>query len=167
MEMEHPGDLVLQLPRYSLPFSLFQCYIGNVDPSHFFIALTGTIVGLSYDPSFQPASYTNRKTRNQSHHSPFPTVSNRPRLLNWIPICENVGIGIIHSIDIRKNLITILTPLETEQMKKVNTVIRSTEPIPNVLLRNVVFKIGVSFVVITYPLPVLFIKHCWYWKYPC
>lgn len=165
--MEHPGDLVLQLPRYSLPFSLFQCYVGNVNPSHFFIALTGTIVGLSYDPSFKPSSYSNENRRNHSPHSPFPVVSKRPRLLNWVPICENVGIGIIHSIDLRKHLITILTPLETEQMKRVNTVIRSTEPIPNILLRNVVLQFSILYVVTTYPFPVLFIKHCWYWKYPC
>lgn len=133
--LDQLGDKALQLPRYSLPITHFQCYLENIDPSYYYLALTGSIVGLSIDPAFAPAADIPNSTLDFS--TPYPKAQHFPLLLNHLPICENVGIGIIHSINLRENTVTILTTLETEEMEKVNTLIRSTEPIPSVILRNV------------------------------
>ena len=110
------------------------------------MALTGVIVGLSTDPAFVPSNTPERQEEgNVDYSSIYPTVSEYPRLLNHIPVCQNLGIGIVHSVDIRKNMVTILTPLTTEDMKKVNTLILSTQAVPQSIFQNVVFDFDFDF----------------------
>ena len=111
------GDAILQLPRYSIPVSHFQCYLGNIDPHYYYIALSGILVGLSVDPSFIPSQQPEDSGIIDECY--LPAVRYYPQLLNFIPVCQNLGVGIIHSVDLKKNVVTILTPLETEQMREV------------------------------------------------
>ena len=135
------GNAVLQLPRYAFPISHFQCYLGKINPHYYYMALTGVIVGLSIDPSFVTPTTTKQKEEESTDFtSIYPRISRFPRLLNHIPVCQNLGIGIVHSVDIRKHVVTILTPLSTEDMQKVNTLILSTQAIPQSFFNNVFLK---------------------------
>ena len=50
---------------------------------------------------------------------------------------KNVGIGIVQAIDLNRNEVIVITPLGSEEMKEVNTLIRHTECIPQILIQNV------------------------------
>ena len=53
------------------------------------------------------------------------------------PICANVGVGVIHSIDLKRNLVTIVTSLDEESMKSVNTIVQGKQALPQALMENV------------------------------
>ena len=133
---EKLGDYLLSLPRYRLPFASIQCYLGHVRSCFFHLALNGLIVGLSADSSFMPGQ-ERRTGVEEDDHSVIPKARFHPKLLTRLPIVKNVGIGIVQAIDLNRNEVIVITPLGSEEMKEVNTLIRHTECIPQVLVQNV------------------------------
>ena len=133
---EKLGDFLLSLPRYRLPFTSIQCYLGHVRSCFFHLALNGLIVGLSTDNSFVPGQ-ERRTGVEEEDRSVIPKARFHPKLLFRLPIVKNVGIGIVQAIDLNRNEVIVITPLGSEEMKEVNTLIRHTECIPQVLVQNV------------------------------
>ena len=130
------GDRFLALPRYTFPLSRFQYYLGRVKPSLYYIPLSGSVVGLSCDPSFVPKEDGNERGVKDAS-SPFPEARYVPPLMQQFPICANVGVGVIHSIDLKRNLVTIIAPLDAESMKRVNTIVQGKQALPQALMENV------------------------------
>ena len=60
-----------------------------------------------------------------------------PPLMNKLPICLNVGVGVVYSIDLKRSLVTLITPLGKEEMESVNTIIIGKQALPQALMENV------------------------------
>ena len=133
---EDLGDYLLSLPRYRLPFASIQCYVGHVRSCYFHLALNGLIVGLSTDSSFEFGQERETGVMEEAS-SVIPKAKFHPKLLTRLPIVKNVGIGIVQAIDLNRNEVIVITPLGSEEMKEVNTLIRHTECIPQILIQNV------------------------------
>ena len=129
------GDRLLALPQYTMPLSRFQYFIGPVKPSLYYVSLAGSVVGLSTDPSF--VAKEESPVNEVDSSSPFPEAPYIPPLLNRLPICLNMGVGIVYSIDLKRNLITLITPLDKKEMESVNTIIVGKQPVPQALMENV------------------------------
>ena len=69
--------------------------------------------------------------------TPFPDAPYIPPLMNKLPICLNVGVGIVYSIDLKRSLVTLITPLGKEEMESVNTIIIGKQALPQALMENV------------------------------
>lgn len=130
------GDRFLALPHYTFPLSRFQYCLGRVKPSLYYIPLSGSVVGLSCDPSFVPKEEESEQGARDVA-SPFPEACYIPPLMQRFPICANVGVGVVHSIDLKRNLITIITPVDEESMKSVNTIVQGKQALPQALMENV------------------------------
>ena len=160
------GDRLLALPRYTLPLARFQYFIGPVRPSLYYVSLAGSVVGLSADPSFvareenmvvKEGEMTVIKEENMvakegemavareekmtvtavDTSTPFPDAPYIPPLMNKLPICLNVGVGVVYSIDLKRSLVTLITPLGKEEMESVNTIIIGKQALPQALMENV------------------------------
>lgn len=130
------GDYLLTLPKYHIPFTSIQCYLGHIRSCYFHVALNGSLVGLSSDSSFTPSTETQPSTEVKEGVL-IPKAAAHPKLLRSFPVIKNIGIGIVQAIDLNKNEVIIITPLSAKEMESVNTLIRSTEIIPQSLLQNV------------------------------
>lgn len=145
------GDRLLALPRYTLPLARFQYFIGPVRPSLYYVSLAGSVVGLSADPSFvareemamtKEGEMAVTKEENMivtavDTSTPFPDAPYIPPLMNKLPICLNVGVGVVYSIDLKRSLVTLITPLGKEEMESVNTIIIGKQALPQALMENV------------------------------
>ena len=161
------GDRLLALPRYTLPLARFQYFIGPVRPSLYYVSLAGSVVGLSADPSFvareenlvvkegemavaREENMTVAREENMTAareekmtvtavdtSTPFPDAPYIPPLMNKLPICLNVGVGVVYSIDLKRSLVTLITPLGKEEMESVNTIIIGKQALPQALMENV------------------------------
>ena len=140
------GDFLLSLPQYRLSFSSIQCYIGHARGHFFHVALNGSLVGLSIDPSFieAPASGDNSKEHDKNGERygmdksrTIQRAQFRPRLLQRIPVLKNAGMGIVQAIDMNRKEVIVITPLSAEEMRGVNTLILSSMPIPHTMMVNV------------------------------
>ena len=153
------GDRLLALPRYTLPLARFQYFIGPVRPSLYYVSLAGSVVGLSADPSFVAreenlvvkegemavAKEGEMTVANEGEmaavaidtSTPFPEAPYIPPLMNKLPICLNVGVGVVYSIDLKRSLVTLITPLGKEEMESVNTIIIGKQALPQALMENV------------------------------
>ena len=154
------GDRLLALPRYTLPLARFQYFIGPVRPSLYYVSLAGSVVGLSADPSFvareenltaaREENMTAAREENMTAareekmaavaidtSTPFPDAPCIPPLMNKLPICLNVGVGVVYSIDLKRSLVTLITPLGKEEMESVNTIIIGKQALPQALMENV------------------------------
>ena len=153
------GDRLLALPRYTLPLARFQYFIGPVRPSLYYVSLAGSVVGLSADPSFvareenlvvkegemavaREENMTAAREENMAAvaidtSTPFPDAPYIPPLMNKLPICLNVGVGVVYSIDLKRSLVTLITPLGKEEMESVNTIIIGKQALPQALMENV------------------------------
>lgn len=145
------GDRLLALPRYTLPLARFQYFIGPVRPSLYYVSLAGSVVGLSADPSFVAreenmvvkegemavAKEGEMTVTAVDTSTPFPDAPYIPPLMNKLPICLNVGVGIVYSIDLKRSLVTLITPLGKEEMESVNTIIIGKQALPQALMENV------------------------------
>ena len=153
------GDRLLALPRYTLPLARFQYFIGPVRPSLYYVSLAGSVVGLSADPSFVAreenlvvkegemavAREENMTAAREEKmavtavdtSTPFPDAPYIPPLMNKLPICLNVGVGVVYSIDLKRSLVTLITPLGKEEMESVNTIIIGKQALPQALMENV------------------------------
>ena len=161
------GDRLLALPRYTLPLARFQYFIGSVRPSLYYVSLAGSVVGLSADPSFvareenlvvkegemavaREENMTAAREENMTAareekmaavaidtSTPFPDAPYIPPLMNKLPICLNVGVGVVYSIDLKRSLVTLITPLGKEEMESVNTIIIGKQALPQALMENV------------------------------
>ena len=69
--------------------------------------------------------------------TPFPDAPCIPPLMNKLPICLNVGVGVVYSIDLKRSLVTLITPLGKEEMESVNTIIIGKQALPQALMENV------------------------------
>ena len=153
------GDRLLALPRYTLPLARFQYFIGSVRPSLYYVSLAGSVVGLSADPSFvareenlvvkegemavaREENMTAAREEKMAAvaidtSTPFPDAPYIPPLMNKLPICLNVGVGVVYSIDLKRSLVTLITPLGKEEMESVNTIIIGKQALPQALMENV------------------------------
>lgn len=146
------GDRLLALPRYTLPLARFQYFIGPVRPSLYYVSLAGSVVGLSADPSFvaREENLTAAREENMTAareekmaavaidtSTPFPDAPYIPPLMNKLPICLNVGVGVVYSIDLKRSIVTLITPLGKEEMESVNTIIIGKQALPQALIENV------------------------------
>lgn len=146
------GDRLLALPRYTLPLARFQYFIGPVRPSLYYVSLAGSVVGLSADPSFvaREENLTAAREENMTAareekmaavaidtSTSFPDAPYIPPLMNKLPICLNVGVGVVYSIDLKRSLVTLITPLGKEEMESVNTIIIGKQALPQALMENV------------------------------
>ena len=153
------GDRLLALPRYTLPLARFQYFIGPVRPSLYYVSLAGSVVGLSADPSFvareenmvvkegemavaREENMTAAREEKMAAvaidtSTPFPDAPYIPPLMNKLPICLNVGVGVVYSIDLKRSLVTLITPLGKEEMESVNTIIIGKQALPQALMENV------------------------------
>ena len=153
------GDRLLALPRYTLPLARFQYFIGPVRPSLYYVSLAGSVVGLSADPSFvareenlvgkdgemavaRDENMTAAREEKMAAvaidtSTPFPDAPYIPPLMNKLPICLNVGVGVVYSIDLKRSLVTLITPLGKEEMESVNTIIIGKQALPQALMENV------------------------------
>ena len=154
------GDRLLALPRYTLPLARFQSFIGPVRPSLYYVSLAGSVVGLSADPSFvareenmavaREENMTMAREENMTAareekmaavaidtSTSVPDAPYIPPLMNKLPICLNVGVGVVYSIDLKRSLVTLITPLGKEEMESVNTIIIGKQALPQALMENV------------------------------
>ena len=153
------GDRLLALPRYTLPLARFQYFIGPVRPSLYYVSLAGSVVGLSADPSFvareenlvvkegemavaREENMTAAREEKMAAvaidtSTPFPDAPYIPPLMNKLPICLNVGVGVVYSIDLKRSLVTLIMPLGKEEMESVNTIIIGKQALPQALMENV------------------------------
>ena len=153
------GDRLLALPRYTLPLARFQYFIGPVRPSLYYVSLAGSVVGLSADPSFvareenlvvkegemavaREENMTAAREEKMAAvaidtSTPFPDAPYIPPLMNKLPMCLNVGVGVVYSIDLKRSLVTLITPLGKEEMESVNTIIIGKQALPQALMENV------------------------------
>lgn len=138
------GDRLLALPRYTLPLARFQYFIGPVRPSLYYVSLAGSVVGLSADPSFVAREENMTAAREEKMaavaidtSTSFPDAPYIPPLMNKLPICLNVGVGVVYSIDLKRSLVTLITPLGKEEMESVNTIIIGKQALPQALMENV------------------------------
>ena len=69
--------------------------------------------------------------------TPFPDAPYIPPLMNKLPICLNVGVGVVYSIDLKRSIVTLITPLGKEEMESVNTIIIGKQALPQALMENV------------------------------
>ena len=131
------------------------------------MSLAGSVVGLSADPSFvareenlvvkegemavaREENMTAAREENMTAareekmaavaidtSTPFPDAPYIPPLMNKLPICLNVGVGVVYSIDLKRSLVTLITPLGKEEMESVNTIIIGKQALPQALMENV------------------------------
>lgn len=149
------GDSLLALPRFFFALDRVQCYLRDSSPVYYYLTLAGSVVGLAVDPAFVPDAEATREgseaardgseaARNGSEAAtqwtanvPIPRAKKTPKLLRRLPVCAALGLGIVHSVDLRRNRIVVLSPLPRSDMERVNTLVISASPIPAELLSSV------------------------------
>ena len=149
------GDSLLALPRFFFALDRVQCYLRDSSPVYYYLTLAGSVVGLAVDPAFVPDAEATREgseaARNGSEapgegseaatqwtaNVPIPRAKKTPKLLRRLPVCAALGLGIVHSVDLRRNRIVVLSPLPRSDMERVNTLVISASPIPAELLSSV------------------------------
>ena len=149
------GDSLLALPRFFFALDRVQCYLRDSSPVYYYLTLAGSVVGLAVDPAFVPDAEATREgseaARNGSEapgegseaatqwtaNVPIPRAKKTPKLLRRLPVCAALGLGIVHSVDLRRNRIVVLSPLPRSDMERVNTLVISASPIPSELLSSV------------------------------
>ena len=149
------GDSLLALPRFFFALDRVQCYLRDSSPVYYYLTLAGSVVGLAVDPAFVPDAEAARDgseaARNGSEATgegseaatqwtanvPIPRAKKTPKLLRRLPVCAALGLGIVHSVDLRRNRIVVLSPLPRSDMERVNTLVISASPIPAELLSSV------------------------------
>ena len=149
------GDSLLALPRFFFALDRVQCYLRDSSPVYYYLTLAGSVVGLAVDPAFVPDAEAARNgseatgegseaARNGSEAAtqwtanvPIPRAKKTPKLLRRLPVCAALGLGIVHSVDLRRNRIVVLSPLPRSDMERVNTLVISASPIPAELLSSV------------------------------
>ena len=149
------GDSLLALPRFFFALDRVQCYLRDSPPVYYYLTLAGSVVGLVVDPAFVPDAEAARDgseaARNGSEATgegseaatqwtanvPIPRAKKTPKLLRRLPVCAALGLGIVHSVDLRRNRIVVLSPLPRSDMERVNTLVISASPIPVELLSSV------------------------------
>lgn len=142
------GDSLLALPRFFFALDRVQCYLRDSSPVYYYLTLAGSVVGLAVDPAFVPdaeatgegreAARDGREAATQwTANVPIPRAKKTPKLLRRLPVCAALGLGIVHSVDLRRNRIVVLSPLPRSDMERVNTLVISASPIPAELLSSV------------------------------
>lgn len=149
------GDSLLALPRFFFALDRVQCYLRDSSPVYYYLTLAGSVVGLVVDPAFVPDAEAARNgseaARDGSEATgegseaatqwtanvPIPRAKKTPKLLRRLPVCAALGLGIVHSVDLRRNRIVVLSPLPRSDMERVNTLVISASPIPAELLSSV------------------------------
>ena len=144
------GDRLLALPRYSFAIDRVQCYLRDSSPVYYYLTLAGSVVGLAVDPAFVPAAEaTEANEANEANEDareagtpwtanvPIPRAKRTPKLLRRLPVCEALGLGVVQSVDLRRNRIVVLSPLSRNDLERVNTLVISASPIPSELLSSV------------------------------
>ena len=149
------GDSLLALPRFFFALDRVQCYLRDSSPVYYYLTLAGSVVGLAVDPAFVPDAEAtgegSEATREGSEATgdgseaatqwtanvPIPRAKKTPKLLRRLPVCAALGLGIVHSVDLRRNRIVVLSPLPRSDMERVNTLVISASPIPVELLSSV------------------------------
>ena len=140
------GDRLLSLPRYVYPIDQVQCYLRDSAPSYYYLTLSGSVVGLSIDPAFVPEAKTPMDAKDAADATqwtlnvPIPRAQKCPKLLSRLPVCATVGLGIVRSVDLRRNRIVVLSPLAKQDMARVNTLVISASPVPPELLSSVRYR---------------------------
>ena len=99
-------------------------------------------MGLSNDPSFiaevkEEEGAAQGTAKSVVFDSIYEHAAVHPRLLNILPVCKNFGLGIVKSVDLWKNEVVIMTPLDEATIQQVNTLIRSTQPLPQSFYNDV------------------------------
>ena len=149
------GDRLLALPRFFFALDRVQCYLRDSSPVYYYLTLAGSVVGLAVDPAFVPdaeaaregneAARDGREATGEGSEAatqwtanvPIPRAKKTPKLLRRLPVCAALGLGIVHSVDLRRNRIVVLSPLPRSDMERVNTLVISASPIPAELLSSV------------------------------
>lgn len=149
------GDSLLALPRFFFALDRVQCYLRDSSPVYYYLTLAGSVVGLAVDPAFVPDAEAAREGREATGEGseaardgreaatqwtanvPIPRAKKTPKLLRRLPVCAALGLGIVHSVDLRRNRIVVLSPLPRSDMERVNTLVISASPIPAELLSSV------------------------------
>ena len=149
------GDSLLALPRFFFALDRVQCYLRDSSPVYYYLTLAGSVVGLAVDPAFVPdaeaaregneAARDGREATGEGSEAatqwtanvPIPRAKKTPKLLRRLPVCAALGLGIVHSVDLRRNRIVVLSPLPRSDMERVNTLVISASPIPAELLSSV------------------------------
>ena len=158
------GDELLALPRFAFPIDRVQCYLRDSVAAYYYLTLSGSVVGLAVDPAFvpdaalassDPANNSNNSSSSDSRNSsrsgdrardeatrwtanvPIPRAKRCPKLLSSLPVCASLGLGIVHSVDLRRNRIVVLSPIPRDDLARVNTLVISTSPVPPELLSSV------------------------------
>lgn len=149
------GDSLLALPRFFFALDRVQCYLRDSSPVYYYLTLAGSVVGLAVDPAFVPdaeaaregseAAREGREATGEGSEAatqwtanvPIPRAKKTPKLLRRLPVCAALGLGIVHSVDLRRNRIVVLSPLPRSDMERVNTLVISASPIPAELLSSV------------------------------
>jgi len=111
-----------QVP-YCVPWNRMRIsFNSDVSPSETLFALNGVIVGLCIDDtSYEPVS----KSTGDHQSSLYPQF-----IVDYEPMCNCVGQGLIRTIDPQARVFYILTTTPIEKLKKVNTLIRGSLEIP-------------------------------------
>ena len=138
------GDRLLALPRYSFAIDRVQCYLRDSSPVYYYLTLAGSVVGLAVDPAFVPAAEATEANEDAREagtpwtaNVPIPRAKRTPKLLRRLPVCEALGLGVVQSVDLRRNRIVVLSPLSRNDLERVNTLVISASPIPSELLSSV------------------------------
>lgn len=149
------GDSLLALPRFFFALDRVQCYLRDSSPVYYYLTLAGSVVGLAVDPAFVPDAEAAREGSEAAREGseatgegseaatqwtanvPIPRAKKTPKLLRRLPVCAALGLGIVHSVDLRRNRIVVLSPLPRSDMERVNTLVISASPIPAELLSSV------------------------------
>lgn len=156
------GDSLLALPRFFFALDRVQCYLRDSSPVYYYLTLAGSVVGLAVDPAFVPDAEATREGSEAAREGreatgegseatgegseaatqwtanvPIPRAKKTPKLLRRLPVCAALGLGIVHSVDLRRNRIVVLSPLPRSDMERVNTLVISASPIPAELLSSV------------------------------
>ena len=135
------GDSLLALPRFFFALDRVQCYLRDSSPVYYYLTLAGSVVGLAVDPAFVPDAEApgdgSEAATQWTANVPIPRAKKTPKLLRRLPVCAALGLGIVHSVDLRRNRIVVLSPLPRSDMERVNTLVISASPIPAELLSSV------------------------------
>ena len=135
------GDSLLALPRFFFALDRVQCYLRDSSPVYYYLTLAGSVVGLAVDPAFVPDAEVpgdgSEAATQWTANVPIPRAKKTPKLLRRLPVCAALGLGIVHSVDLRRNRIVVLSPLPRSDMERVNTLVISASPIPAELLSSV------------------------------
>ncbi|PIK44355.1 hypothetical protein BSL78_18797, partial [Apostichopus japonicus] len=112
---------------YIVPWSSVAVHVCNkaLSPNHILYALNGTVVGL--------AAVDSSKIYEIEGSTPSDGL---PKLLKETPVCECLGVGLIRGIDPVSKLFYIITPAPSEQLQRVNALVKGTHSLPLTALKQ-------------------------------